>query len=146
MHEIEPADPRARRRAALLLLSGVLAGLVIVWLARSYGPTLEAWINRDPEQTRSRLKLALTVLAIAIDLPVLGLAAYFWRLGVRMIRTERFPAPRTLVMRDTPVLRGAPARRRGRLMQIVAVLLASAVLGLTIVLRQLASLLDSQGP
>lgn len=146
MHEIQKADPRARRWAVLLVACGTLAGLVVIWLAESYGPALEAWVTRDPEQIRSRLRLAFVVMALAVALPVLGLAGYFWRLGERINRAERFPAPGTLVMRDTVVLRGAPARRRGRLMQLVAVFLVAAACGFMVILWQLVSLVDSRAP
>lgn len=114
MHEIQKADPRARRWAVLFVSCGILAGLVVIWLAEWGGPALEAWLNRDPEHVGSRLGLAVALLALAVALPVLGVAGYFWRLGDKIRRTDRFPAPGTLVMRDTMVLRGAPAPPRTR--------------------------------
>lgn len=144
MHETQEADPRTRRWAVLLVICGTFAGLAVTWLAESCGPALKAWIERDPEQMGSRLRLAFAGLALAVALPVLGLAGYFWRLGVAIVRAERFPAPGTRVMRDTVVLRGAPARRRGRLMQLVAVLLAAALVAFAVVFFRLVSVMDSR--
>jgi len=144
MHEIQKAVPGARRWAGLLVFCGILVALIVIWLVKPFGSALEAWVTRDPEEIGSRLRLAFAAVALAVAAPVLGLAGYFWRVGARIIGAEQFPAPGTLVMRDTLVLRGAPARRRGRLMQLVAVFLVAAAFGLTVVLWQLVSLLDSR--
>ncbi|MCI0625937.1 MAG: hypothetical protein L0387_30565 [Acidobacteria bacterium] len=146
MPEIQRADPRVRRKAVLLVACGMVAGLVIIPLTEFYRPALVDWITRDPEQIDSRLRLAVAVLAVAFAGPLLGFAAYLWRLGNHIVRAERFPAAGAVVMRDTVVLQGTPARRRGRLMQLVAVLLVSAVTAFTVVLWQLVSLLGSRSP
>lgn len=146
MDEIQKVDPRARRRARLLVLFGTLAGLVVIWLVEYFGPALEDWLTREPEHTPSRVRLAFTALALTVGLPTLALASHFWRLGQRIIRTEQFPTPGTLTMRETRMLREALTRRRGLLLQLVAVFLVAVAGGFAIVLWQLVALLDSSAP
>jgi hypothetical protein len=125
----------------LLVACGTLVGLVAISLAEFYRPALVDWITRDPEQIDSRLRLAFAVLAVAFVVPLLGFAAYFWRLGERIVRAERFPAPGLAVTRDTVVLRGSFARRRGRLAQLLAAIFVLAASAFAIVLWWLMSLL-----
>lgn len=139
MEEIQKADPRARRRARVLVAAGTVFGLIFFPLAGSYVPALARWVSRDPE---SRLRLARGALAIAFAVPTVGFAAYFWRLGDSIVRAERFPAPGTAVVRDTVVLRGDRARRRGRSAQVVAGLLALLSAGFLLFLWRLLALLD----
>ncbi len=126
------------------LACGILFGLVVIPLAQSYGPALVDWITRDPEHLDSRLRLGIAVLAVAFVAPLLGFAAYLWRLGDRIVRAERFPAPGQAVTRDTVVLRGIRARRRGRVMQLLAAALVLAASGVAIVLWRLVRLLSAR--
>ena len=54
--------------------------------------------------------------------PLLAGASWLWALGVRVIRGNRYPPEDTRVIHDTPVVRGAAARARGRVYQALAAL------------------------
>ena len=57
-----------------------------------------------------------------------SLSVYLWRLGAHIQAIAQFPLPGTRVIRDTVIVRGDVARRRGKLLQrIGAVLLLSAL-------------------
>ena len=66
-------------------------------------------------------------LALALTLPLLLGAARALRIARRTLEAERFPPPGLAVVRDTPVRRGAAARRWGRALRVIA--LALGVLG-----------------
>lgn len=120
--EIQKADAQMRRTGALVVGAGALLGVVLLGMARGRGPALAAWVAEDVE---SRLRLVMTVLTLVTTGPVLGVAGYIWYLGGRVVRAGRYPPPRARVLRDTTVLTGQAAVRRGRLAQA-----AAAVLGL----------------
>ncbi len=139
MEEVQRADPRARRRALLTVACATVAGLTLIALAERYRPVLEDWVTRDPDQFRARLGFA--TLAVALSGPLLGGAAYYWRLGRRIVRAETFPPPGLAVVRDTVVMHGRAARRRGRLIQLIAAALALVACAIPAMLWRLASLL-----
>jgi len=130
----------------LLVACTILVVLVVIPLVESFRPALVDWITRDPEQIDSRLRLAFAVLAVAVVVPPLGVAAYLWRLGDRILRAERFPAPGLAVTKDMVVLRGRFARRRGRLAQLLAAILVLAASALVIILWWFVSLLGARAP
>jgi hypothetical protein len=115
--QVARADPRARRRAVALVALGAAGGLLVFWVVQSRLPALKAWVAEDPVQIQSRLRLIASGLAAAIAVPTLVFAAYFWRLGGRVIRSNQFPPPGMRVIRDTVVWHGESARRRGRILQ-----------------------------
>jgi hypothetical protein len=144
MTQIERADPRTRRWAVALVALGAAGGLLAFLVAESRLPALHAWITEDPAQVQTRLKLIASGLAAAVAVPTLLLAAYYWRLGGRVIRSNRFPPPGMRVIRDTVIWHGESARRRGRILQGLAVILSFVVGGFVTILWRLISLFRSR--
>jgi len=143
--QVERADPRAQRRAVALVALGAAGGLLVFWVVQSRLPALKAWVAEDPVQVQPRLKLIASGLAAAIAVPALFFAAYFWRLGGRVIRSNQFPPPGMRVIRDTVVWHGEGARRRGRILQGMALILSFIAGGfVTIIWRLVAALFKSR--
>jgi multisubunit Na+/H+ antiporter MnhB subunit len=139
MREIQRADPAARRISLLTVGCVAVAGLVLIALAGSVRPELQSWLQREP---RARLRLVMVVLVSMTSAPLLGFAVYFWRLGQRIRRADRYPPPGYRVTRDTPVVTGHAAQGRGQLVQFLAAVLAAAALILTALLWRLVSLVS----
>lgn len=131
MAEVQQADPRARRLAVSLIVVGTLAGAGLITVAGSARPVLEAWVAASPE---SRLRVVMWLVMLSTVAPVILMAVYLWRLGSRITRARRFPPPGLRVVRQTVVLTGDAASRRGRLLQILAggLAAAGALLGFTL--------------
>ena len=125
MPRIQKADRRARQKAILIVLVGVIVGSTIVVTLQLNRGKIDAWLleNRAylidyPE------RIALFFLVLMF--PVLAYAVYLWRFAVRTVNARQFPPPGTQVVRDTVVLSGKAAVMRGRLLQFSASLLALA--------------------
>jgi hypothetical protein len=142
--EIQHADPRARRLAILLVVGATLLGSISIALAQTYRPALLEWITRDPGRMDLRLTLISGVLALGVVGPLAAFAVYLLSIGNRIVRTERFPPPGVAMTRDTIVVSGAHARRRGRMMQLLAVILVLLASGFAIALWRLVSLLGAR--
>lgn len=138
MTETEPADPRARRTALIVVAGGTLAGIAALTLGTSSPFDVVDWVDHEPA---SRVPLLVLGMLVLLSLPLLALAAYLWALGRRIVNTQRFPPAGMRVIRDTPVLTGDAALRRGRWLQLLAVTLGLLSLALAILLWQLGSLL-----
>jgi hypothetical protein len=132
MTEIRRADPTARRHATWLLILGALVGSLFIAGFERYRTPLREWLLSDPRAATHRVKLALVLSAALLTAPIVAFAVYFWRFGDTILRARQFPPPRHRVVRDTPVLDGPAAVRRGRAFKILALglVVASAVLWL----------------
>ena len=142
--QIERADPRTRRRAMTLLAIGAAFGVLLFVLVESRLPALQKWVIEDPNQAEGRLRVVASGLAAVVAVPTLLFAAYFWRLGGRVIRSSRFPPPGMRVVRDTVVRDGASAKRVGRILQAMALMLTFTVGGLLTIVWRLVSLFRSR--
>jgi hypothetical protein len=145
--EIEKADPAARRRGVIILVAGAALGAILIAASGGYRSQLTAWAERNPQRV---FDLLLPALGVTIALPGLAMTWYFWRLGTRVVREERFPPANSGWLRTTVVIRGSGARRQGRMLQVSAVLLAATIVIFGVVLVRLVmnlrNTLDGQGP
>ena len=74
-----------------------------------YRTELENWFLDEPESMREKSNWMLVV--------------YIWRTGQSVIKARRFPLPGVAVAVDTPVITGAKAVSRGRLLKFSSLLL-----------------------
>lgn len=127
---IQRADPRLRKQALLWILAILVAGLLALrYIALRPTPeTLPLWIGGS---------VGLSAVVIA------AFAVYLWRLGVRIKASLRFPPPGLRVIRDTVIMDGADARRRGILLQVLAVVLLLWVLAFLAVTWRLLAVLGA---
>jgi len=125
--EIQRADPAAQRRELILVAAALTVGLGLLAALATARPTLERWLTEHAELLAARPGLVAAA-ALVLVLPLCAFALYLWRLGGRVTASGRFPPPDTPVLRDTRVLEGAPARRRGQIIQALAALLLATSL------------------
>lgn len=130
MNDVEPADPVARRRALWTLGATAVFGAAAIMAFLNARPALQEWLDQDAAARPGRVRLAVGVLGLALAAPVAAMAVYVWRFGARVRAGERFPPAGTAVVRDTPILRGEAAERRGAALQWLAALVAAAAVTL----------------
>ena len=140
MGEIQKADSAARRAALTMVGSVAVAGVLLISLGSLLRPAFEGWLEADPGGRSRTVAVALASLTCG---PLLVFASYMWHLGSRVRRAGRYPPPGFKVVRHTPVLTGAVARRRARVVQALGGVLAAAALLLAALFWRLASLVPS---
>lgn len=145
MTEILKADPAARRKALWLVVIAALAAAGLLWYLQTAEQQLKVLTETDPALAMVRVLLALRILAVALVLSMLGFAAYLFRLGRRIQRAQRSPPPGMRVIRDTPVITGSGAQSRGRLLKLLAVVLALLGFATGVLLVLVAELVSSGG-
>lgn len=139
MTEFQPADPQARRRALLLLMTAAGLGSVAI-------------LSRDAvvHAIGLRLDLVQWILPAVLAGSAVAAALWAWRLGARIVASGRFPPPGIRVVRRTPILTGDAAKRRGRALQWLGVTLLALLLLLSALawqlMRLLAAMADGSRP
>ena len=136
-----------RPRMPSIVALSFLMGIALILVCENLLPMLEAWIVRDPAKQIFRALVVLGVFCALLVSPPAGFGVYLWSFGRTVVRTKRFPPPGVAVIRDTPILQNQDAYRRGRLLQILAVLLfvASCCL-LTLMVLVANSIAAGQNP
>jgi hypothetical protein len=128
-------DPATRRRAIVLAVVGGLCVLAVGVLLHSvvrpwlddYSRELEKLMKHDPPAAkRSLLNLIALILALNSGL-ALGLAIWTIRTGWQMTRAERWPRPGMKIYRRTKILDAKTARRQGKALIAVGLMLAILV-------------------
>lgn len=119
MAEIRRADPTARRQALALVVLGAILGIVLLCAFELYREPLLGWLRAQP----SRVSVIFLLLAGMLSVPLFALAAYLWFLGAKVERSELFPPAGLRMVRDTTVITGTAAVRRGRVLKVLAVAL-----------------------
>lgn len=126
--------------AGLLLAVGGLAGL--------YG--LQTWLGglstADPEATLPVVTLVLWGMVGLMALLLGGTAALLWRVAARVTAAQRFPPPDVAVVGRVPILTGAAALRRARLLQFLAGLLGLMAVLVPATMALLLGSLRGSGP
>lgn len=136
--EIERADERIRTLAIVAFLVTLVVGTSAILALPYWLDTLR--LRPIPEAKRS-LAAALAWSIGAACIVILAAAAHAWRLGARVRGASRFPPPGMRVIRDTVVLHGPVAGRRGTLLQALAVALVLCGAGLLVAALRLRSAL-----
>ena len=139
MAEIHKADPGVQRTGLVIVGAAAILGVLLMSIAASLRPDFEAWVRQD---LKVRLLLVLIELTLLTAVPALVMAGYLWHLGLRIIRAQRYPPPGLRVVRDTLVVSGQAAGRRGRLVQAFGAVIGLASLLLAFFLVRLLALLD----
>lgn len=139
--EIQKADPRARMTAVavILVLGGAGAGLIVA--THSYLAGLAALAESQPEVAIARGTFVFKLVGLSGGLVLLVVAAYVANFAARVRRAERFPPPGVRVVRDTRIIEGPRARRRGDGGLLLAVALGACGMILPVLLWRLTSVL-----
>ena len=122
--DVVPASRRARVLSVTLGLLAVLVGSPVLYLTRRYLDDLTALAQTDRAAAISGF--TIWVLPQLVLVALIGLAAGCWtiREGLRAYRAGRYPRADMWVLHDTPVRRGADARRIGMLFVLTGATLA----------------------
>ena len=112
--QTQRADLRLRRAADLSFAALVVACALSLW-------ALQGWLAgmahaASPVAQRQLLGAFTGLIGVSCVL-VLTLAAYLRRTGARVLAAAHFPPPGMRVIRDTTIVQGSAALRRGRVMQ-----------------------------
>lgn len=96
------------------------------------------WLLDDPA---TRVPLTLTTLGVLLVLPLVGFAAYMWRMTTRAMAERAFPPSGYMVIGKKPPISGDEALRYARIVRVLALFLLAAAMLLVFQLWRFAVLL-----
>ncbi len=112
-----PIDPGQRRGALLGLVALTLLGAAALFGIRGW---LDGLATAEPAAAIRSLSLALWLMVGLIALLLAGTAAWIWRVASQAQAAQRFPPPGVAVIGRVPILTGAAALKRARLLRLIA--------------------------
>ena len=144
MNEIQSADPVARRKAVLLTIAVAFSGLITIRGLTLYKSQLLQWLERNIDLLMQTPWMAVAA-GFVLVLPLIFAAGYLFSFGRRVCEARRFPPPGYSVIRDTPVREGRSATNHGRIVQVLAVLLALSALTIPLMIWRVFTTLAGGG-
>ncbi len=131
--DILQADPKHRSRVLALMLLTALLGLLGLYWMQGELRGLPQLLQSSPEEGAKRFLFLTRLVCGLMALGFVAMGAYLLRLSWRALQSETFPPLDTRVLRDTPILRGQPARAKAKIGLVLAFLVL--VLGLFVPYR-----------
>ncbi len=128
--EIQPADPRVRRRFLLAMILVAAVGAVALLSLDDHLSRLHGQLAAPQPEDLAQAQRAVRVFLALVAAAGVAFSLYFGRVSWRALHAERFPPPGTRVISDTLVRHGPAARRRaqaGLVLAIATLLLTLAV-------------------
>jgi hypothetical protein len=122
MATIQPADPKARRKAIWVIFVATFLGLSMILAVEYFQDEFQSWLERNIDFLLEN-NFVVFVAALALVSPVLTAGTYLFLVGKRTVRAQRFPPPGYPVVRDTLVLDSLQAIRRGWVIQLLSLFL-----------------------
>lgn len=113
------ADPRARRRAAIVLVAAALFGSLLIYLIGALEGPIALWLEENISLLIAQPWLVFLAAAIVVA-PVFWGGLYLYKYGRAVVIHQQLPAPGYGVVRRMRVQRGSSAVTSGRLIKAAA--------------------------
>jgi hypothetical protein len=146
-HEMYRVLPRVRAMAigiAIVAAATIGAWFAIRWMQES-STEFERLLEQTPEQAALEIVHRLRLYAWLYGGSLLAMAAWIAWMAARIIRTQRLPPPGSWIIEGQRTWEGDAAVKRGKILQIVSVVLALAACGLFAMLWKLAGTIRVPG-
>jgi len=122
--EIRPADKAYRLKIAIIFALVMLAVAAIAqWGVPMLIARLQLALDAGDGVAFQRCIFVMETVMALLFLGFLPFCVYNIRMGLLVRREQRYPSSRMRVLRDTPVLTGESAARRGKLLVVMGVIL-----------------------
>ena len=132
--EIIKADQISKKRFVWTMAISVIIVAVVLHFMKSHLQFLQKLYQDHPEQAQKEVFILFGFFLVA-GVIIQALAGfYFIHFSQKIIKADQFPPPGTVVLKDTPVLKGPPAKRR-----------AMVILGVGLLMVAFAILLEYYG-
>ncbi len=120
--KIVKTDSNFRKKILLITLLLVVAGIVFIFYFQNYLTGLKLLAEEYPELALQRIIYSMKIIIFMLMIIFAGAGIYFLRLGILTIKTSQFPPPGIKVIKDTRLIEGKNAVRKGVIIIILSLL------------------------
>ena len=120
--KIVKTDKDLRKKILLITLLLVVAGVIFIFYFQNYLTGLKLLAKEYPELALQRIIYSMKIIIFMLMIIFAGAGIYFLRLGILTIKTSQFPPPGIKVIKDTRLIEGKNAVRKGVIIIILSML------------------------
>ena len=120
--KIVKTDKEFRKKILLITLLLVVAGIVFIFYFQNYLTELRSLAEENPELTLQKIISSMKIIIFSLMIIFAGAGIYFLRLGILTIKSSQFPPPGIKVIKDTRLIEGKNAVRKGIIIIILSML------------------------
>lgn len=120
--KIVKADKSFRKRILLITFLLIMTGIIFVLYFQNYLAGLRLLTEEYPELALQRIISSMKIIIFMLMFIFVGAGIYFLRLGILTIKTSQFPPPDIKVIKDTRLIEGKNAVRKGIIIIIFSML------------------------
>ena len=118
-----------------------VVGMFLILVLEYYRDDFQAWIEQNIEYLLSNPLIVFLVVLVFVS-PLIAAGIYLFLFGNRIVRSQRFPPPDFSVTRDTRVLNGPSAIRRGQFLQFMSLVVIVAAAAIPFVIWKMLRILS----
>jgi len=138
-----PADKKLRGIILMVLILAAAVGCLIILYFKGLLADMEVLAEHSPDRAVDKISGVLRALALAMGGSILFIAVYLAYFSQRVWKTAQFPPPGTRVIKDTRLITGAAAKRRGAIGLILAAVIGILGIIISVLMWRLVSSLVS---
>ena len=120
--KIVKTDKDFRKKVLLITLLLVVAGIIFILCFQNYLTGLRSLAEEYPELALQRIINSMKIIIFSVMIIYAGAGIYFLRLGILTIKASQFPPPGIKVIKDTRLIEGKNAVRKGIIIIILSML------------------------
>ena len=122
-------DKGFRKKIFIITLFLVVVGIIFIFYFQNYLTGLKLLAEEYPELALQKIISSMKIIIFMLMIIFAGAGIYFLRLGILTIKTSQFPPLGIKVIKDTRLIEGKNAVRKGIIIIILAMLfIISAIL------------------
>ncbi len=123
-HTVRKADRNYRKKTFTVIAVCILAGIAVLIFFYNYINDIKILAKQDPATAFQQMFQILQIVLSLMSVSLIALGGFIAHLSFRTIQTSEFPPPHVKVIRDTQIITGQRAKRRG----IIGIIIAAAII------------------
>ncbi len=135
--KIQKADEGLRKRELIKALIIFVIGIIIYFSIKLFSPSILESFKKNPIKTINYIRGVSVFIIVIILLPVFYHLKKLWKISNQTVVSKRYPPPDTPVIKDTKILQGDSAVKKGKSLKMIVISVAVLFLIFTVLFEYL---------